>query len=51
MLTVRHETFQNTGFSDGIEAKNDPLNIPAFGFELIFLNEVRSKHILTSVVT
>ena len=43
MVTVCHETFQNIGFSVGIEAKNDPLNIPIFGFELIFLKEARSK--------
>ena len=40
MVTLRHETFQNIGFSVGIEAKNDPLNIPIFGFEIIFLKEV-----------
>ena len=27
MVTVLYETFQNIGFSVGIEAKNDPLNI------------------------
>ena len=43
MMTVRHRLMQNIGFSVGIEAKNDPLNIPIFGFELIFLKEVRSK--------
>ena len=26
-----------------METKNDPLNIPIFGFELIFLKEVRSS--------
>ena len=40
---VCHETFQNNGFSVGIEAKIDPLNIPIFGFDLIFLKEVRSR--------
>ena len=43
MVTVLYETFQNIGFSVGIEAKNDPLNNPIFGFELIFLKEVRSR--------
>jgi len=43
MLTVCHETFQNVIFSVRIEAKNDPLNIPIFGFELIFLKEVRYR--------
>ena len=43
MVTVLYDTFQNIVFSVGIEAKNDPLNIPIFGFELIFLQEVRSS--------
>ena len=30
-------------FCVGIKAKNDPLNIPIYGFELIFLIEVRSS--------
>ena len=44
MVTVRHKLMQNIGFSVGIRAKNDPLNIPIFGFELIFLKEVRSSN-------
>ena len=43
MMAVFHETFQNIEFSVGIEAKNDPLNIPIFWFELIFLKELRSS--------
>ena len=42
---VYHKTLQNIGFSVGIEAKNGLLNIPIFGFELIFLKEVRSSSI------
>ena len=44
MVTVLYETFQNIGFSVGIKAKNDPLNIPNIGSELIFFKkEVRSS--------
>ena len=43
MVTVRHEIFQNIGFSVGIEAKNDMLNIPIFEFKLISLKEVPSR--------
>ena len=43
MMTVLNETFQNIGFSVGIESKHDPLNIQIFGFELIFLKEVGSS--------
>ena len=42
MVTLRHETFQNIIFSVGIQAKNDPLNIPLFGFEQILLQKLRS---------
>ena len=42
-ILVYHKTFQNIRFSDGIKTKNDPLNIPIFGFEVIFLKEVRSS--------
>ena len=36
-------TFQNIRFLAGIEAKNDPLNIPHFGSILIFLRKLCSK--------
>ena len=49
MVTVLYKTFQNIAFSVGIEAKNDPLNIPIFGFELIFLKEVRSNSFQTGL--
>ena len=39
MVTVRYQTFQNIGFSVGIETKNGPLNIPIFGSELIFFKK------------
>ena len=43
MVTVNHRSMKNIRFSVEIEAKNDPLNVPIFGFELIFLKEVRSR--------
>ena len=46
-ILVYHETFQNIAFSVGIKAKNDVLNIPIFGFELIILKEVRSRKKVT----
>ena len=41
-----HEIFQNMNFNigiDSIETKNDPLNIPIFGFQLFFLPKLRSS--------
>ena len=45
MVTISfyHEKFQKINFSVGIEAENDPLDIPIFGFQLFFLQKVRSS--------
>ena len=43
MVTVRYRLMYNIGCGVGIEAKNDALNIPIFGFELIFLKEARAR--------
>ena len=40
---IYHETFENMTFSVGMEHKNDPLNIPIFGSQSNFLQNVRSR--------